>query len=159
MLWLNTWHYGRSFPMTMGLPRHSWFSNLEEAANNSCQFTAHQLIIPAMHFMSVVCKYCQWSHMGRLSIHMGWQSACRFCGISCGSGCENLVYLFIFKHLWVHAVKLNEHIVKQLKGVSTLCWNLMVANPPRNGPYIKITKCGDETFVYVCYRHGGGGIM
>jgi len=32
-----------------------------------------------------------------------------------------------------------------------------VANPPRNGPYIKITKCGDETFVYVCYRHRGGG--
>jgi hypothetical protein len=38
-----------------------------------------------------------------------------------GSGCENLVYLFIFKHLCVHAIKLNEDIVKQLKGVSTLC--------------------------------------
>jgi len=57
--WLNTWHYGRSFPMTMGLPRHSWFSNLEEAANNSCQLCASLL------------KYCQWSHVGRLSIHMG----------------------------------------------------------------------------------------
>ena len=56
--WLNTWHYGRSFPMTMGLPRHSWFSNLEEAANNSCQLCASLL------------KYCQWSHVGRLSIHM-----------------------------------------------------------------------------------------
>jgi len=43
----------------MGLPRHLWFSNLEEleAANNSCQVTAHQLIIPAIHFMSVVCKF------------------------------------------------------------------------------------------------------
>ena len=55
--WLNTWHYGRSFPKTTGLPRHSWFSNLEEAANNSCQVTAHQLIIPAICFMSIVCKF------------------------------------------------------------------------------------------------------
>ena len=38
-----------------------------------------------------------------------------------GLGCENLVYLFIFKHLWVLAITSNEDIVKQLKEVSTLC--------------------------------------
>ena len=84
--WLNTWHYGRSLPKTMGLPRHLWFSNLEEAANNSCQLTSWLFQLSAScPLCASLLKYCQWSHMGRLSICMGrcwWWSACGFCGIS-----------------------------------------------------------------------------
>jgi len=117
--WLNTWHYGRSFPKTTGFP--------------------------AVHFMSVVHKFtkvlpvipCGKTIYSHRSVLMA--VSLQFCGISWWIGVWEFG-LFIFKHLWVLTITLNEDIVKQLKGVSTLCWNLTMANLPWNGPYIKITK-------------------
>ena len=71
--WLNTWHYGRSFPKTMGLPRHSWFQTWKKLKI----IVARSLLTIWLFQPSASCplcasllKYCQWSHVGRLSIHM-----------------------------------------------------------------------------------------